>query len=398
MPLQVKPDFPSGLPAPDPDSTAHSNAVAGYIRARIAESGGSIGFAEFMQHALYAPGLGYYSAGAQKFGAGGDFVTAPELSPLFGRVLGMQCSELLTGLPGSCVLELGAGSGALAIQLLVKLASVNAVPRQYLILEPSAELQARQKQRIAREVPELLQRVKWLASWPQNFVGVVIANEVADALPITRFAVRNGKILELRVVAEADGFGWLEQDATPGLHAAVRQIERDIGTNFPYGFVSEVCLALPGWIGDLAACISAGFVFLFDYGMSRREYYSSEHNGGWLRCHFRHRVHSNPLILPGIQDLTAWVDFSSVADAATKSGMDVAGFVTQAHFLLNGGLQRELEQLSTLPVREQFELSRQVKLLTLPGEMGEHFKCIGLAKGAVTMPAVFERSDRAHAL
>lgn len=398
MPLQVKPDFPSGLPAPEPDSAAHSDAVAGFIRARIVESGGSIGFAEFMQHALYAPGLGYYSAGTQKFGAGGDFVTAPELSPLFGRVLGVQCAELLAGLPGPCVLELGAGSGALAIQLLTKLASVNAFPRKYLILEPSAELQARQKQRIANELPELLQCVEWLAAWPQNFVGVVVANEVADALPVTRFVVRDGNILELRVVAVAGEFGWLEQAATPGLRAAIRKIEQDIGKQLPEGFVSEVCLALPGWIGDLAGCISAGFVFLFDYGISRREYYSAEHNGGLLRCHFRHRVHGNPLILPGIQDLTAWVDFSSVADAATRSGMEVAGFVTQAHFLLNGGLQRELEQLSTLPVREQFELSRQVKLLTLPGEMGEHFKCIGLGKGAVMMPSVFERSDRAHAL
>jgi SAM-dependent MidA family methyltransferase len=398
MLLQAEPDLPSGLPAPQPDSTAHSLAVAGYIRARIVESGGSIGFAEFMQHALYAPGLGYYSAGSQKFGAGGDFVTAPELSPLFGRVLGAQCSELLRGLPGSCVLELGAGSGALAIQLLAKLASVNAVPRQYLILEPSAELQARQKQRIADELPEHLPIVEWLASWPQNFVGVVIANEVADALPVTRFAVREGKILEGRVVADADGFAWIEQHATPGLHAAVRRIEQSIGINLPNGFVSEVCLAISGWIGDLAACIDTGFVFLFDYGMSRREYYSFEHSGGWLRCHFRHRVHGNPLILPGIQDLTAWVDFSSVADAAVTNGMEVAGFVTQAHFLLNGGLQRELEQLSTLSVREQFELSRQVKLLTLPGEMGEHFKCIGLSKGQVMMPAVFEYSDRAHAL
>lgn len=398
MPMQAKPDLPSGLPKPDPASTAHSDTVAGYIRARIAESGGSIGFAEFMHHALYAPGLGYYNAGSRKFGAGGDFVTAPEISPLFGRVLGAQCAELLQGLPRPSLLELGAGSGALAIQLLAKLASVDALPQKYLILEPAAELQARQKQRIASELPALLPRVKWLAGWPQKFIGVVIANEVADALPVTRFVIRDSKALELRVVAGANGFDWLEQVATADLHSAVRQVEQDLSITLPDGFVSEICLAMPAWIGDLAACMSEGFVFLFDYGMSRREYYSAQHGDGWLRCHFRHRVHGNPLILPGIQDLTAWVDFSSVAEAATKSGMDVAGFVTQAHFLLNGGLQRELEQLSPLPVREQFELSRQVKLLTLPGEMGEHFKCIGLSKGAVMMPSVFERSDRAHTL
>jgi len=182
------------------------------------------------------------------------------------------------------------------------------------------------------------------------------------------------------------------------LRAAVHRIEQDTGARLPDGFVSEVCLALPAWIGDLALSVNRGFVFLFDYGMSRREYYSAGHNGGWLRCHFSHRVHGDPLILPGIQDLTAWVDFAMIADAATRNGMEVAGYVTQAHFLLGGGLQRELEQLSALPVREQFEMSRQVKLLTLPGEMGEQFKCIGLHKGAVKMRSVFELSDRAHTL
>ncbi|HSD70264.1 MAG TPA: SAM-dependent methyltransferase [Woeseiaceae bacterium] len=398
MPLQVKSHLPSGLPVPDPDSRAHSDLVAAYIRARIAESGGSIGFAEFMQHALYAPGLGYYSAGSRKFGVGGDFVTAPEISPLFGRVLGAQCAELLGELPQASVLELGAGSGALAVDLLAKLASLNALPRQYMILEPSAELQARQKERLAGEVPEILKRVEWLSSLPRDFVGVVIANEVADALPVSRFVIRKGNVAELRVVARGNGFGWLEQEAEAPLRTAVGCIEQDMGARLPDGFVSEVCLAMPGWIGDLAVSVGRGFVFLFDYGMSRREYYSAGHDGGWLRCHFRHRVHDDPLILPGIQDLTAWVDFSMIADAATRNGMEVTGYLTQAHFLLGGGLQRELEQLSALPVREQFETSRQVKLLTLPGEMGEHFKCIGLRKGAVTVPSVFELSDRAHTL
>lgn len=351
-----------------------------------------------MHLALYAPGLGYYSAGSRKFGAGGDFVTAPEVSPLFGRVLGAQCAEVLRELPQACLLELGAGSGALIVHLLAKLASLDALPRRYLVLEPSAELQQRQQERLAREMPELVERVEWLGSLPRDFVGVVIANEVADALPVSRFIIRGGDVVELRVVTKGDGFGWLERESAAPLRTAVRRIEEDTGAPLPDGFVSEICLAMPAWIGDLAASISRGFVFLFDYGMSRREYYSAGHNGGWLRCHFRHRVHDDPLILPGIQDLTAWVDFSMLADAAASNGFHVAGFVTQAHFLLGGGLQRELEQLSALPVREQFEMSRQVKLLTLPGEMGEHFKCIGLGKGDVTVPSVFERSDRAHAL
>jgi len=398
MPMQAKPEIPTGLPIPDPAGAAHSNAVAGYIRMKIAESGGSIGFAEFMQFALYAPGLGYYNAGSTKFGPGGDFVTAPELSPLFGRVLAVQCAELLPGLSAHHLLEVGAGSGALAIQVLGKLAALNALPEKYFILEPSAELQARQRHRIARELPTLLPRVEWIHGWPRTFAGVVIANEVADALPVTRFVIRAGKVLELRVSAGAAGFEWLEQDATASLRAAVSRIETELSTTLLDGYVSEVCLPMPAWIGDLAACLSEGFVFLFDYGMSRREYYSAEHRGGCLRCHFRHRVHNDPLILPGIQDLSAWVDFSLVAEAAVNGGMEVAGFVTQAHFLLDGGLQRELEQLSTLPVREQFELSRQVKLLTLPGEMGEHFKCLGLSKGSDAVPSALRQSDRAHTL
>jgi len=193
-------------------------------------------------------------------------------------------------------------------------------------------------------------------------------------------------------------FHWLEQDAATVLNDAVRQIENDLAAPFPDGYVSEVCLALPAWIADLARCLRHGFVFLFDYGVSRREYYADARDGGWLRCHFRHRAHNDPLILPGIQDLTAWVDFTAVAEAAAANGMDIAGYVTQAHFLLHGGLEDELRHLPELPAAERLELSRQVKLLTLPGEMGENFKCIGLGKGVSPAPSVFTQSDRAHAL
>jgi SAM-dependent MidA family methyltransferase len=372
--------------------------VAEFLRNKIVASGGSIGFAEFMQHSLYAPGLGYYSAGSTKFGAGGDFVTAPELSPLFGRVLGNQCASLLDRIPGGNLLELGAGSAALAIWLIQKLADADALPQKYLILEPSADLQARQQQRIAAEIPRFANRVEWIAGWPVELDGVVIANEVADAIPVARFVMRNGMVRELRVAVTDQAFHWREQDAAPVLREAVRQIESNLGATLPDGYVSEACLALPAWLGDLARCIRHGFVFLFDYGVSRREYYAGERNGGWLRCHFRHRAHNDPLILPGIQDLTAWVNFTAVAEAATANGMDIAGYVTQAHFLLHGGLQDELWHMPGLPATEQFELSRQVKLLTLPGEMGENFKCMGLSKGVSPAPSVFAQSDRAHAL
>jgi SAM-dependent MidA family methyltransferase len=361
-------------------------------------SGGSIGFAEVMQHVLYAPGLGYYVTGSRKIVPHGDFVTAHEVSPLFGRVLGRQCALLLEHIENGSMLELGAGSGALAVELLGKLGDTGILPEKYLILEPSADLQARQKRRIGDELPEVVNRVEWISAWPTHFRGVVVANEVADALPVARFAIRQGVVHELRVTADKGRFMWLEIEAPAGLATAVRQIEQDIGEPFPEGYVSEVCLALPDWIGQIADCILEGFVFLFDYGLPRRELYASTRNRGWLRCHFRHRAHDDPLLHPGIQDVTSWVDFSAIAEAAVSSGMQVSGFTSQAQFLLHGGLQDELVCFPGLSDKEQIQLSQQVKLLTLPGEMGENFKCIGLSKASTIDPAVFEVSDRAHTL
>ncbi|MDH4048027.1 MAG: SAM-dependent methyltransferase [Gammaproteobacteria bacterium] len=396
--MQVQTGQQSSLPAADPASAAHSEIVAGCLRSRIASAGGSISFAEFMQLALYAPGLGYYVAGSRKFGADGDFVTAPEVSPLFGRVLGAQCAPILGEIPGADILELGAGSGALAVQILSKLQELAALPERYRILEPSAELQSRQKSRVAELPEDLARRVEWITDWPANLVGIVLANEVADALPFARFVKRQDTVNELCVTSAGSGFDWCERIAPTRLAEAVRNIEKDIGSRLPDGYVSEVCLALPQWIADLADCVDRGMLFLFDYGLSRREYYAAERDQGWLRCHFRQRAHDNPLILPGIQDLTAWVDFSAVAEAAVKRGMQVSGYVTQAHFLLHGGLQDELDNFSELQIREQVDLSRQIKILTLPGEMGENFKCLGLAKNLTDTPAVFELSDRAHIL
>jgi SAM-dependent MidA family methyltransferase len=396
--MQAEPDYPAGLPEADPESMARSKSVADFIAARIDGSGGSIGFDEYMQHALYAPGLGYYVAGSSKFGAQGDFVTAPEVSPLFASVVGRQCAGIISALDKSSVLELGAGSGALALHLLRTLRRVGAMPEKYLILEPSPDLQSRQKSLLEAELPEEVQRVEWIDRLPREFVGVVLANEVMDALPFARFVIRTNQVRELRVTLAQGRFVWLEQDATKPLYAAVRQIEQDIGESLPDGYVSEVCLALQPWIGDIARCISEGFVFLFDYGVSRREYYAADRSSGWLRCHFRHRAHDNPFINAGIQDLTSWVDFSVVAAAAARNGMAIEGYTNQAQFLLGGGLIEELERFSTLSAAQQLELSRQVKLLTVPGEMGENFKCIGLAKGGPPRPTAFDAYDRAQIL
>ena len=386
------------LPAADDASAAHSSRVAEYICQRIKEEGGSISFAEFMQHALYAPGLGYYVSGTAKFGGAGDFITAPEISPLFGQVLARQAAPVLQQLDDRNILELGAGSGVLAATMLRKLSLLNTLPDRYCILEVSADLMQRQQDFLYREAPDVAARVEWLSEPPAEFSGVIIANEVADALPVERFTKSGNLLKQDRVAVDNGNFRWHQVDAPGLLVEAVVDIEKSIGGTLPDNYRSEVCLALTPWIGDLVSRLRKGFIFLFDYGVTRREYYAADRCEGWLRCHFRHHAHNNPLILPGIQDLTVWVDFSALANAAAERGASIAGFVSQAHFLINGGLQEELADFTSLPLEEQLELSRQTKLLTLPGEMGEHFKCIGLSRGDIEPPSALHNSDRAHML
>jgi SAM-dependent MidA family methyltransferase len=396
--MQPRPGTALTLPTPDEASAAHSEKLAKSIAGLIGAGGGSISFAEFMQHSLYAPGLGYYVAGTSKFGAGGDFVTAPEISPLFGRVLARQSAVVMAPLAAPEILELGAGSGVLAATMLETLADFNALPERYAILEVSPELQQRQRDELLARVPEFIDRVSWIAELPSDFTGVVIANEVADALPVERFAKVDDQVLQCRVAADGDGFDWQHQPAPAVLAGAVAGIEHSIGRPLPNGYESEVCLALAPWIEGLVRSVAQGVILLFDYGVTAREYYAPDRQGGWLRCHFRHHAHNDPLILPGIQDLTAWVNFSALADAAVTAGADVGGFVTQAHWLVNGGLQEELAGFESLPQAEQIELSKQTKLLTLPEEMGENFKCIGLCVGDVEPPPALRVGDRTHRL
>lgn len=396
--MQAEPVFPAGLPSPDADALRHSGRVAEFIRAQIESAGGRLGFGDYMQHALYAPGLGYYTAGAVKFGADGDFVTAPEVSPLFGRVIACQCARTLGALADSCVLELGAGSGALAVSVLARLAELDALPARYLILEVSPELMERQQQRIATALPDVPTSVEWIDTLPDGFAGVVLANEVADALPVERFERQPRQILQQFVVNADHGFAYEWLAASDAVVAGVHGIEAALGKRLPAGFRSEVSLGLAGWIGDIVSSLNEGIVLLFDYGLPRHEYYAEERGQGWLRCHFRHHVHNEPLIYPAIQDITTWVDFSAAADAASECGAEVDGFVTQAMFLLNGGLDNEFAEFGSRPMAEQMEMTRQVKLLTLPAEMGENFKCLGLSKGDVPTPSTFANGDRAHTL
>jgi SAM-dependent MidA family methyltransferase len=385
------------LPQPDASSAEHSARCAAYIGDRIRDSGGSISFAEFMHYALYAPGLGYYSAGARKFGADGDFVTAPEISSLFGKVLAKQCAAVLK-IGGGSVLEFGAGSGRLAVDLLRALSRIGELPAEYRIIEVSADLRERQQRLLQDEIPELESKVVWLDRMPASHRGVIIANEILDALPVERFLIKDGVVRQLRVMDELGEFVFVDEAAPDLLADAVTKIEEDIGAKLPNNYISEISLSAPGWIGDMAGSLQHGFAFLFDYGVSRAEYYAGGRNEGWLRCYFRHRAHSDPLILPGIQDLTAWVDFSAVASAAVEHGLEVAGYLSQTQFLLGGGLGGEIGNMSELPLESQLELSGQIKMLTLPGEMGENIKCIGLARGNVPWPDAFDSADRTHTL
>ncbi len=391
-------DASTALPQPDASGAAHSERVAAFIRGEIEAAGGSLSFAEFMQHALYAPGLGYYAAGATKFGAAGDFVTAPEVSPLFGRVLARQCAEVLSAVKEASILEFGAGTGRLALDLLRALAERDSLPAHYDIVEVSADLRERQEALLRDQAPDLLSVVRWLDEPPQRHRGVIVANEVIDALPVERFRRKSQGVEQLRVVSQDDRFETRYAAAPALLENAVIEIEEQIGRQLPDGYASDVSLGLPGWVRDITAALEIGVAFMLDYGVSRREYYAPERSAGWLRCHFRHHAHNDPLILVGIQDLTAWVDFTAVADAGVRAGLDVAGYTSQAQFLLGGGLEAELGDFSKLSTATRLDVSRQVKILTLPGEMGEHFKCMALRRGAVPVPSAFDATDRTHAL
>jgi SAM-dependent MidA family methyltransferase len=386
------------LPPLTPEQLEHGAALAARIRAAIAEAGGRIGFERYMQMALYEPGLGYYSAGARKLGPAGDFVTAPEVAPVFSRCVATQCAEVLGALGGGDLLELGAGSGAMAAEMLAELEVQDALPGRYRILDVSADLRERQRTTLEAAVPHLLPRVEWLDRLPDAFDGLVVANEVLDALPVERFVWRDGAARELGVAIDGDGFRADEGPASPALAAAVARLRDESGAGWPDGYTSELCLALGPWLGSVAASLRRGVVLFVDYGLPRREYYSAERTAGTLICHYRHRYHDNPYARPGLEDITAWVDFTAVAEAADAAGLEVAGYTTQAHFLIGCGLDRRLREVDSLDVVSRVNLSRQAMMLTLPGEMGERFKAMALAKGYDAPLSGFAVRDLRHTL
>jgi len=357
------------LPALSPDEERHSRAAVEFIRERITAAGGWISFADFMEMALYAPGLGYYSAGAVKLGASGDFVTAPEVSDLFSRCVARQCADVLAATGGD-ILELGAGTGRMAACVLQSLAEIGVLPEKYAILEVSADLADRQQARLQELPKELRDRVIWLdrlSDIPMR--GVVLANEVLDALPIQRFVVRSGHARELGVALAGDGFAWQESSSeladVPAVH-------------LPDGYISEVCSRVAPWIAGIGQSLSQGALLLFDYGLPRAHYYHPQRTDGTLRCYFKQRAHDNPFINVGVQDITAWVDFTSVADAGLAAGLEIAGFVTQAAFLLGTGIEAMTTEVDDVALRAR--LAGEARRLLMPGEMGESFKVMALCR------------------
>lgn len=377
--LPGEPSSAVELPAPSADALEHSAALVRLIRAEIDNAGGWIDFARYMELALYAPGLGYYSSGATKLGPAGDFITAPELGSLLGRAAARTLADAVAGFVSPTILELGAGSGALAAQLLDAFAALGRRDVVYRILEPSADFRERQQRALQR----FGDRVAWLAALPaEPFDGAIVANEVIDALPVTRFVKRGGRVLPLGVGIENGRLAAVEGPETPELREAVERIETELGAPLTDGYRSEVCLALPGWFAALGAALARGCMLFVDYGLVRRELYHPQRSMGTLRCHYRHRAHDDPFFYPGLQDLTAWVDFSACADAARAAGLDVAGFTTQAQFLLAtlaAEPPRVADDAATLR-----ELSA-LKTLVLPGEMGERFKALLLQKGSMAV-------------
>jgi SAM-dependent MidA family methyltransferase len=381
---------PSTLPPLFPAEEAHSQAVARMIRERIDAGGGWLSFDAFMDLALYAPGLGYYSAGSAKLGAGGDFTTAPELSDLFSICVARQCAEVLE-LTGGSILELGAGTGQMAATVLETLASLGTLPERYAILEVSADLRDRQRMRIERLPEDLKRRVVWFDRLPAKpSSGVVLANEVLDALPCQRVIVRDGEARALGVIATAqDAFAEQEGRAENRLVAEWKRLSRELPYELPDDYRTELCLRVEPWIASLADCLDRGVMLLFDYGLPRAHYYHPERTQGTLRCHYKHRVHDDPLINVGVQDITAWVDFTRVAEAADAAGLQVRGFATQAAFLLGLGI----ESL----VRDPRQASEARQLL-MPGEMGEAFKAIALARDVDSPLSGFSVQDLRHLL
>jgi len=385
------------LPLPNEIAQAHSERLITLIKNELDKNAGAISFQRYMELALYAPGLGYYAAGSLKFGEEGDFTTAPEISPLFSRSLANAILPALND--DEIILEVGAGRGCMAADILLYLKQQDKLPKEYWILELSADLRERQQETIAKKIPEFLDKVKWLDELPDTFSGVVVANELLDAMPVQLFQKKENDINEINVVWQNDHFAFqFNSSFDQRLLQRVKNIEAELATEFDSGYLSEINFSAEDWIKSIAERLQSGVIILIDYGFPQHEYYHSQRNQGTLMCHYRHRTHPDAFVYPGLQDITAHVDFTAMADAALESGMRVLGYTNQVNFLMGAGLLDiaglDKQQTET----QQMEVAAQVKKLTLPHEMGELFKVIGFSKNRDIALAAFAFHDMRSSL
>jgi SAM-dependent MidA family methyltransferase len=368
----------SSLPEPDQEAVEHSEQLISFIKAGIEQQPEGLSFADYMEQVLYAPGLGYYSAGSRKLGKEGDFVTAPEISPLFSYCLANAIQPAVQEL--GTILEVGAGSGKMAADMLLHLEANNCIPGHYLILERSAELRERQQQTLQQHCPHLFEKISWLDELPGNFKGVVVANELLDALPVHRVIKSGGQWLEQTVQWQDNKFSWgMAELTSQRLKQRLVNIESQLG-ELPEGYCTEINLAAEDWVSSIADQIDEGYVLLVDYGYSQHEYYHPQREQGSLLCHYRHQAHDDPFVYPGLQDITAHVDFTAMADSALDAELKVRGFTTQMLFLMDCGLNELAESMSSENAEQQLQLATQIRKLTLPQEMGESFKVILFSK------------------
>jgi len=383
----------------------HTLRMRDSIAREIAAAGGWISFERYMDLALYEPGLGYYSAGARKLGAGGDFTTAPEISSLFGACVAKQCAEVLRAVREGSILEVGAGTGRLAVDILTRLESLAQLPFRYFILEVSADLKERQRRLLRAALPHLGNRVVWLDALPEPFDGVILANEVLDALPVTRFRWDGAMFEELGVTFQDGAFSSAARPADPTMTERCKTLmahalseESSLGTAALDGYVSEYCPRLQSWAAGMARSLRTGAVLWFDYGLPRAQYYLAERRDGTLLCHFRHRVHDDPFRYPGLSDITAWVDFTALAEAAAAADCELAGFTTQAFFLAGMHIDAEMHAFAGGDANRFARLANQARQLMLPGEMGERFKAMAWLRGLDLELSGFALQDLRHSL
>lgn len=371
------------LPPASDIALAHSHSVQAAIRDEIRAAGGWIPFEQFMNLALYAPGMGYYNSGAKKLGSAGDFVTAPEISSLFGSTLAHQVIQISRQVGQADILEFGAGSGKLALDLLLELEKSDALPGKYFILEISAELRQRQQMLLADKVPHLAHLIEWLTQLPTRFNGTILANEVLDAMPVHIVAWHGNALFERGVAWHDNQFAWQDRSIQNAeLHAAASQLILQVNpdNDSACSYVSEINLAADHFIRSLADILQQGVILLIDYGFGRSEYYHPQRGQGTLMCHYRHHAHGDPFFLPGLQDITSHIDFSAMTAAAENTGLALLGYTTQAYFLINCGITEILAQIPAEDMNNYLPRASQLQKLVSPAEMGELFKIIAFGK------------------